>query len=102
MNKLMQFLNEFVYFCLQVRISDGAWHTISVQRRKRLAQISVDGSAPAKGVADQGAVLLNTNGRLWIGSYFYSILIFKYLDPNIIKYKYFIFLTYQFREAVLQ
>jgi len=52
-----------------VRISDGAWHTITVQRRKRLAQIIVDGSTPVKGVADQGAVLLNTNGRLWIGEF---------------------------------
>jgi hypothetical protein len=47
-----------------------------VQRRKRLAQISVDGSAPVKGVADQGAALLNTNGRLWIGKFIkYSVLV---------------------------
>ncbi|KAF4521048.1 hypothetical protein B566_EDAN008120 [Ephemera danica] len=51
----------------KVRISDGAWHSIVVQRRKRQAQLSVDGSSPVKGVAEQGAALLNTNGRLWIG-----------------------------------
>ncbi|XP_059489147.1 agrin-like isoform X3 [Neocloeon triangulifer] len=51
----------------RVKISDGVWHSITVQRRKRQAQISVDGSTPIKGVAEQGASLLNTNGRLWIG-----------------------------------
>jgi Laminin G domain len=82
-----------VYICLQVRISDGAWHTISVQRRKRLAQISVDGSAPAKGVADQGAVLLNTNGRLWIGNYYFLSIQFFFIKILFLQIYPLLFLT---------
>ncbi|KAG8224568.1 hypothetical protein J437_LFUL003087 [Ladona fulva] len=52
----------------KVRVNDGAWHTIVAHRRKRVGTISVDGETPAeRGVADPGASLLNTSGRLWIG-----------------------------------
>jgi len=36
-------------------------------RRKRHAWLQVDDESPARGVADPGATLLNTNARLWIG-----------------------------------
>ncbi|CAB3372768.1 Hypothetical predicted protein [Cloeon dipterum] len=48
-------------------VSDGEWHTILVHRRKRLAHIMVDGSSPDKVVAEQGSILLNSTGYLWIG-----------------------------------
>ncbi|CAB3365946.1 Hypothetical predicted protein [Cloeon dipterum] len=51
----------------KMRVSDGVWHNITVQRRRRHAEIIVDKSDPVRGVAEQGASLLNTNGRLWIG-----------------------------------
>ncbi|XP_059489125.1 agrin-like [Neocloeon triangulifer] len=51
----------------KVYVSDGEWHKILVHRRKRLAHITVDETSPAKGVADQGSILLNSTGRIWIG-----------------------------------
>ncbi|XP_046396911.1 agrin-like [Ischnura elegans] len=52
----------------KVRVTDGAWHSLVAHRRKRIGMLTVDGETPSeRGVADPGASLLNTNGRLWIG-----------------------------------
>lgn len=49
-------------------MSDGHWHTVVVERKKRLGSISVDGEKPIRVTADPGATILNSNGKLWIGN----------------------------------
>ncbi|XP_067005728.2 agrin-like [Anabrus simplex] len=51
----------------KVHVSDGAWHTVIAHRRKRHGYLQVDGESPVRSIAEPGAALLNTNGRLWIG-----------------------------------
>ncbi|XP_064092109.1 agrin-like isoform X6 [Macrobrachium nipponense] len=51
----------------KVRVDDGQWHTLVAHRRKRLGVLRVDNERPVKGVAEEGATTLNTNGKLWIG-----------------------------------
>ncbi|XP_046437323.1 agrin-like isoform X5 [Daphnia pulex] len=50
-----------------VNVSDGHWHTVVVERKKRLGSIAVDGEKPIRVTADPGATILNSNGKLWIG-----------------------------------
>jgi coxsackievirus/adenovirus receptor len=59
--------HNFVVIRSKVLVSDGTWHTLVAHRRKRHAWLQVDDESPARGVADPGATLLNTNARLWIG-----------------------------------
>lgn len=49
-------------------MSDGKWHSVIVERKKRLGSISVDGERPVRATADPGATILNSNGKLWIGN----------------------------------
>jgi len=56
-----------------VNVSDGEWHTVSVERKKRLGSIHVDNEKPIRVTADPGATILNSNGKLWIGNKNYSI-----------------------------
>ncbi|KAK7067338.1 hypothetical protein SK128_007891, partial [Halocaridina rubra] len=51
----------------KVRVDDGQWHTLVAHRRKRLGVLRVDNERPVKGMAEEGATTLNTNGKLWIG-----------------------------------
>ena len=51
----------------QVNVTDGLWHSVVVERKKRLGSIHVDGEIPVRTTADPGATILNTNGKLWIG-----------------------------------
>ncbi|KAL3289355.1 hypothetical protein HHI36_022791 [Cryptolaemus montrouzieri] len=50
-----------------VKVNDGEWHTIQVQRRKRIGFISVDNYPTIKGTSPHGAAVLHTNAKLWIG-----------------------------------
>ncbi len=50
-------------------MSDGNWHNAVVERKKRLGSIQVDGEKPVRATADQGATILNSNGKLWIGNF---------------------------------
>lgn len=50
-----------------MNVSDGEWHTVSVERKKRLGSIHVDNEKPIRVTADPGATILNSNGKLWIG-----------------------------------
>ncbi|KAK7792852.1 hypothetical protein R5R35_009634 [Gryllus longicercus] len=51
----------------KVHVSDGSWHTALIHRRKRHGYIQVDGESPVRCIAQPGATVLNTNGRLWLG-----------------------------------
>ena len=51
-----------------MNVSDGEWHTVSVERKKRLGLIHVDDEKPVRVTADPGATILNSNGKLWIGT----------------------------------
>lgn len=51
-----------------MNVSDANWHTVVVERKKRLGSIAVDGEKSIKVTADPGATILNSNGKLWIGS----------------------------------
>ena len=53
---------------MKVNVSDGNWHTAVVERKKRLGSIAVDGEKPVRVMADPGATILNSNGKLWIGN----------------------------------
>jgi hypothetical protein len=53
---------------MKVNVSDGHWHTVVVERKKRLGSIAVDGEKPIRVTADPGATILNSNGKLWIGT----------------------------------
>ncbi|XP_033609084.1 agrin isoform X4 [Cryptotermes secundus] len=59
--------HSFLAIRSKVLVSDGTWHTLVAHRRKRHAWLQIDDESPARGVADPGATLLNTNARLWIG-----------------------------------
>ncbi|KAK9890325.1 hypothetical protein WA026_010423 [Henosepilachna vigintioctopunctata] len=50
-----------------VKVNDGEWHTIKVQRRKRIGLITVDEHPPVKGTSPHGGIILHTNAKLWIG-----------------------------------
>lgn len=52
-----------------MNVSDGNWHNAVVERKKRLGSIQVDGEKPVRATADQGATILNSNGKLWIGNF---------------------------------
>lgn len=56
------------YWFIKVNVSDGHWHTAVVERKKRLGSISVDGEKSVRVTADPGATILNSNGKLWIGT----------------------------------
>jgi hypothetical protein len=56
---------------LQVNVSDGQWHAVVVERKKRLGIIQVDGETAVRVTADPGATILNSNGKLWIGKPLY-------------------------------
>ncbi|GBP15490.1 Agrin [Eumeta japonica] len=49
------------------RVDDGLWHTATVRRRKRLAMLQVDDSAPVRGYSQSLLVLSKSNPKLWIG-----------------------------------
>ena len=53
---------------MKVNVSDGHWHTAVVERKKRLGSIVVDGEKPIRVTAGPGATILNSNGKLWIGT----------------------------------
>nr|CAD7395884.1 unnamed protein product [Timema cristinae] len=59
--------HTFLQMRSKVHVSDGAWHTVVAHRRKRHGYLQVDGETPSRSLAEPGATLLNTNGRLWIG-----------------------------------
>lgn len=59
--------NAFLAVRSTVNVSDGEWHTVSVERKKRLGSIHVDNEKPIRVTADPGATILNSNGKLWIG-----------------------------------
>ena len=61
-----------------MHVSDSSWHSLVVHRRKRHAWLQVDDEIPIRGIADQGATLLNTNARLWIGEQLYQFLQIHY------------------------
>lgn len=50
-----------------MQLNDGEWHTLMVQRRKRIAQIQVDNEVPVKVQVNSGGAMLSTNAKLWIG-----------------------------------
>lgn len=52
---------------MKVNVSDGNWHSVVIERKKRLGSIQVDGEKPVRITADPGATILNSNGKLWIG-----------------------------------
>lgn len=52
-----------------IRINDGAWHTITVRRQKRVGHISVDGSIAERGVSWPGAILFTASPKIWLGKY---------------------------------
>ncbi|XP_044740905.1 agrin-like isoform X2 [Chrysoperla carnea] len=51
----------------QTRINDGAWHTITVRRQKRVGHISVDGSVAERGVSWPGEIYFTANPKIWLG-----------------------------------
>jgi hypothetical protein len=63
---VLKVLNDFRF--IKVNVSDGHWHTVVVERKKRLGSIAVDGEKPIRVTADPGATILNSNGKLWIGT----------------------------------
>lgn len=51
----------------RVRVDDGLWHTAMVRRRKRLAMLQVDDTAPVRGYSQSLLVPSKANPKLWIG-----------------------------------
>ncbi|GIY34898.1 hypothetical protein CDAR_522181 [Caerostris darwini] len=49
------------------KVHDNKWHTVIVQRNKRLAHLLVDDNPPVTSTSEPGATELNTDGILWIG-----------------------------------
>jgi len=58
---------DFVPIRSQLRVDDGKWHVLIVDRKKRLGTLHVDNETPVTGTSNPGATILNTNGLLWIG-----------------------------------
>ncbi|GMT13883.1 hypothetical protein PFISCL1PPCAC_5180, partial [Pristionchus fissidentatus] len=50
-----------------VRVNDGVWHRVDVQRNHRNTTITVDGRNPLWIVASPGSSELNTNGLVYLG-----------------------------------
>ncbi|CAH0382273.1 unnamed protein product [Bemisia tabaci] len=50
-----------------VYVSDGVWHSITVQRRKKMALLRIDNEPPVRIQANVGAVVLSNNSKLFIG-----------------------------------
>lgn len=48
-------------------MSDGVWHSITVQRRKKMALLRIDNEPPVRIQANVGAVVLSNNSKLFIG-----------------------------------
>ena len=56
------------YFLFQSRIDDGRWHKLRILRKRRVGIIQVDKDKPERGTAQKGASVLNTDGKVWIGT----------------------------------
>ena len=52
-----------------VRVDDGKWHWINIERNKRHSVLQVDSQRPVTGVSEAGANDLNTDGLIWVGGY---------------------------------
>ena len=50
-------------------MDDGRWHKLRVLRKRRTGILQVDKDRPARGRAERGATVLNTDGKLWIGEF---------------------------------
>ncbi|XP_048489511.1 agrin isoform X2 [Plutella xylostella] len=51
----------------KTRVDDGLWHTATVRRRKRLAMLQIDDTAPVRGYSQSLLVPSKSNPKLWIG-----------------------------------
>ncbi|OQV20149.1 Agrin [Hypsibius exemplaris] len=50
-----------------VVVSDGKWHTVNAERKKRSGILQVDDEKPQSGTSTPGTTVLNTNGKMLIG-----------------------------------
>lgn len=58
---------ELFFLRGNIRVDDGRWHVISIERNKRHAALQVDSHRPVTGVSEVGANELNTDGLIWLG-----------------------------------
>ena len=54
-------------FLFQTRIDDGKWHRLRILRKRRIGILQVDKSKPSRGRSEEGASMLNTDGKIWFG-----------------------------------
>ncbi|XP_061708931.1 agrin-like isoform X5 [Cydia pomonella] len=57
----------FQYIESKDRVDDDMWHTATVRRRKRLAMLQLDDTAPIRGYSQSLLVPSKSNPKLWIG-----------------------------------
>ncbi|XP_063548558.1 agrin-like [Cydia strobilella] len=57
----------FQYIESKNRVDDDMWHTATVRRRKRLAMLQLDDTAPIRGYSQSLLVPSKSNPKLWIG-----------------------------------
>ncbi|XP_064610786.1 agrin-like isoform X2 [Liolophura sinensis] len=50
-----------------VSVNNNKWHTVTIQREKRVGTLTVDDENPISGISLEGASQLDTDGVLWIG-----------------------------------
>ena len=63
----LRFLLPIFYFDFQTRIDDGKWHRLRILRKRRIGILQVDKSKPSRGRSEEGASMLNTDGKIWFG-----------------------------------
>lgn len=52
-----------------LRVDDGRWHMVHVERNRRLGVLTLDNNRSVTGNSEAGATELNTDGVLWIGGH---------------------------------
>ena len=65
-------------------ISDGKWHSVWIQHRKRITQIRIDSNKPAKLHSNNVQKVYLSNGKVFIGKFIYTSLVFLH-NMNLIS-----------------
>lgn len=76
-------VSNLLNYYFQEMISDGMWHIVWIQHRKRITQIRIDANKPVKLHTGQIQKLFLTNGKTFIGTFTFK---FHIKEWNITRY----------------
>ena len=74
--KIHVFFTIHFFLTFQTRIDDGKWHRLRILRKRRIGILQVDKLKPSRGRSEEGASMLNTDGKIWFGKWFFFTFFF--------------------------